>query len=335
MVREERFRVATANRKLTARMKILFFGTPDFSVPTLKALLETPGVTVGAVLTQPDRPAGRGAKITMSPIKEVALAHNIPVFQPISLRKEFATLRPEIHALGPFDLGVVIAFGQILPKEVLDFPTHGCVNIHASLLPRWRGAAPIQRALQAGDSETGVCLMKMDEGLDTGGVFSKSVLSIEPSDTAGSLHDKLAELGPVTLVRDLHALMAGSLSPFPQPSEGITYAAKIKTDECKIDWCLNAEEIARNIRAFSPFPGSFTTWRGKRVKILFAQDSRRALSQAIDSGEILHAQGDRLEVACGHGTTLLVTDLQLEGKKRMNTGEFLRGNVLAEGDSFS
>ncbi len=335
MVREEWVRVATPNWKLTARMKILFFGTPDFSVPTLKALIETPGVSVGAVLTQPDRPAGRGAKITMSPIKEVALAHNIPVFQPASLRKEFAILRPELEALGPFDLGVVIAFGQILPKDVLELPKHGCVNIHASLLPRWRGAAPIQRSLQSGDSETGVCLMKMDEGLDTGAVFSKAILPITPSDTGSSLHDKLANLGAMTLVRDLHSIVGGSLSSTPQPSEGITYAAKIKTEECKINWSLNANEIARNIRAFSPFPGSFTTWRGKRVKILFAQDSRRTLSEAVDSGEILHAQGDRLEVACGHGSSLIITDLQLEGKKRMNTGEFLRGNVLAEGDSFS
>jgi methionyl-tRNA formyltransferase len=316
-------------------MKILFFGTPDFSVPTLKALLEIPGVTVGAVITQPDRPAGRGGAIKQSPIKEVAISHNIPVFQPTSLRKEFASLRPQLEACGPFDLGIVIAFGQILPKEVLEFPSLGCVNIHASLLPRWRGAAPIQRALQAGDAETGVCLMKMDEGLDTGAVYSRATVAIEVDDTGGSLHDKLAELGAQKLVDDLQGIASGELNAVSQPVEGITYAAKIKTEECKIHWALSAKEIALAVRAFSPFPGAFTMWHGKRLKILFAADARRHQATPREPGTILNAHGDRIEIACGSGTSLLVSDLQLEGKRRMGASEFLRGNVCAEGDSLT
>lgn len=314
-------------------MKILFFGTPDFSVPTLKALMGIPGASVGAVITQPDRPAGRGGALKSSPVKDVAVSNDIPVFQPTSLRKEFSSMCPSLEACGPFDLGVVIAFGQILPKEVLQFPAGGCVNIHASLLPRWRGAAPIQRALRAGDPTTGVCLMKMDEGLDTGAVYSQETITIEPNDTGGSLHDKLAELGARKLVEDIHAILKGELAAAPQPADGVTYAAKIKSDECRLDWSLPAREIALAIRAFSPFPGCFTLWHGKRLKILFAADTRRTASPRREPGTILHASGDRLEIACGDGTSLLVSDLQLEGKKRMGVSEFLRGNVCAEGDT--
>lgn len=314
-------------------MRALFFGTPDFSLPTLQALIDAPGVTVGAVFTQPDRPSGRGGKITMSPIKELALAHHIPVFQPTSLRKEFHTLREELSTLGPFDIGVVIAFGQILPKEVLDFPTYGCVNIHASLLPRWRGAAPIQRALQSGDAETGVCMMRMDEGLDTGAVYTEHRLPIEPSDTGSTLHDKLASLGAAHIAPTILKIVDGSLTATPQPTVGVTYASKITTDECKIDWSQTAAQIALSIRAFSSWPGAFTMWRGKRLKILFASDSKRLLTTNPAPGTVTCAQGDRLEIACGDGTAVRVTDLQLEGKKRMSTSEFLRGAALPEGDS--
>lgn len=313
-------------------MKVLFFGTPDFSVPTLQALLDAPDVEVGAVLTQPDRPSGRGGKVTMSPIKELALARNIPVFQPSSLRKEFHVLRAELEKLGPFDFGVVIAFGQILPKDVLDFPIHGCVNIHASILPRWRGAAPIQRAIEAGDHETGVCLMKMDEGLDTGAVYAEIRLTIEPSDTGASLHDKLAALGASSLVARLREILIGSLTATPQPSEGVTYAAKITTEECRIDWNRPARELALSVRAFSPWPGCFTLWRGKRLKILLASESRRQYPPSIPAGTIAYAQGDRLEIVCGAGSSLNVTDLQLEGKKRMGVEEFLRGTTFPEGE---
>ena len=176
-------------------MNVIFFGTPSFSLPCLEALLQMPGVSVKAVVTQPDRPAGRGAELRGSPVKELAVARGIPVLQPVSLRKELDSFKAAADALGPFDVGVVIAFGQILPKAVLSLPRAGCVNVHASLLPRWRGAAPIQRAIQAGDAETGVCLMQMDEGLDTGAVFSRASAAISASDTAQTMHDSLAALG--------------------------------------------------------------------------------------------------------------------------------------------
>ena len=268
----------------------------------------------------------------MSPIKELALAHNIAVFQPTSLRKEFHALREEISELGPFDIGVVIAFGQILPKEVLEFPTHGCVNIHASLLPRWRGAAPIQRALQSGDTETGVCMMQMDIGLDTGAVYTEHRILIAPSDTGSTLHDSLATLGAAHIATTIHKIVAGSLVATPQPTDGVTYASKITTEECKIDWSLPARQIALSIRAFSSWPGAFTMWRGKRIKILFASESKRSHANNLAPGTVAYAQGDRIEIVCGDGTGIRVTDLQLEGKKRMSTGEFLRGAAFPEGE---
>ena len=268
----------------------------------------------------------------MSPVKQVALQHNIPVFQPTSLRREFASLKTELDKLGPFDIGVVIAFGQILPKEVLDYPAHGCVNIHASLLPRWRGAAPIQRALQAGDKETGVCLMAMDVGLDTGAVYSSVTLPIGSNDTGGTLHDSLCALGAKALIKDLPSIVTGSLKATPQASEGVTYASKLTAEESKISWGSPAEQIELLIRAFSPWPGCYTMWRGKRLKIIAASISRRPIAQNIKPGTILHAFGERLEIACGHETSLLISEVQLEGKKRMAIGEFLRGAALPEGE---
>lgn len=313
-------------------MNIIFFGTPDFSVSTLQALIDAPNISVGAVITQPDRPAGRGGKVAMSPIKQRAAMHNIPVFQPTSLRKEFHTIQGDIAQYGPFDIGVVIAFGQILPKEVLNFPKLGCVNIHASLLPRWRGAAPIQRAISTGDQTTGVCIMQMDEGLDTGAVYAEHHITIEPADTGATLHDKLALLGASSLVQALNEIASGSLQAMPQSREGITYASKITTEECRIAWEKPAHEIALAVRAFSPWPGSFSMWRGKRLKILFAFESRHTLPSTTLPGTIVHAQGERLEIACKHGSVLCVTDLQLEGKKRMSAEEFLRGAALPEGE---
>jgi methionyl-tRNA formyltransferase len=313
-------------------MNVIFFGTPDFSVPTLQALISMPGCTVGAVVTQPDRPAGRGGKVTMSPVKQVALQHSIPVFQPTSLRREFSTIKSELDKQGPFDIGVVIAFGQILPKEVLSYPTHGCVNIHASLLPRWRGAAPIQRALQAGDTETGICLMAMDEGLDTGAVYRSVTLPILSSDTGGTLHDGLCKLGADALVKDLPAIVAGSLKAVPQPAEGVTYASKLTSEESRITWSSPAQEIELLIRAFSPWPGCYSMWRGKRLKIISASHTRRSIPANTTPGTILHAFGERFEIACGHGTSLTIAEVQLEGKKRMAVGEFLRGAAIPEGE---
>jgi methionyl-tRNA formyltransferase len=317
------------SEKCDADSVVIFFGTPQFSVPTLEALAHQKGVRVGAVITQPDRASGRGGQIQPSPIKKKALELGIPVFQPTSLRKEFSALKGELEKIGPFDVGVVIAFGQILPKEVLDFPRHGCVNIHASLLPRWRGAAPIHRAIEAGDPSTGVCLMKMDVGLDTGPVYSSVTIPILPTDTTLTLHDRLSHDGAALLAKDLTTIVAGHHTAISQPSEGVTYANKITTSECKIDWDRSAEEIARAIRAFSPHPGSFTELQSKRLKILKA---RSAVSNSTASpGTVITSTADQLTVQCGSGTSLLIEEVQLEGKKKMSVGDFLRGIAVPPG----
>jgi methionyl-tRNA formyltransferase len=312
-------------------MNVLFFGTPNFSVQTLQALSTTPGIRIGAVITQPDKPSGRGGEVCPPPVKSAALEIGIPVFQPKSLRKEFSALKPQLADLGPFDVGVVIAFGQILPVDVLTFPTNGCINIHASLLPRWRGAAPIQRALEAGDGKTGVCLMRMDEGLDTGAVFSSTEVTISDEDTAQSLHDSLAKAGASLLVRDLRAIVTGSIVAVPQPQDGVTYASKITSDECRINWSLPAARIKRAIQAFTPHPGAFTTLRGKRLKVfkatIFAHEKRPDASP----GAIVESSGDRLVVLCGERSYLALEEIQAEGKKRLTTKDFLRGTTISCG----
>jgi methionyl-tRNA formyltransferase len=312
-------------------MNVLFFGTPGFSVPTLRTLLGMPGVRVGAVITQPDRPAGRGGKLSQSPVKELAVEHHIPVLQPRSLRRELHSVTSQLSAYEPFDIGVVIAFGQLLPQEILALPRCGCVNIHASLLPRWRGAAPIQRALAAGDRETGVCLMQMEVGLDTGAVFCETRTPITAADTGESLHDKLSQDGAALISKHLAALCNHQLTPLPQPTEGITYASKITTEECRIDWNASAQQIALTVRAFAPHPGCFSFWRGKRLKILFARPAQNSGAKPTTPGSIINARHGQLEVQCGVGS-LLVEQLQLEGKKKMASDEFLRGTGLTEGE---
>ncbi len=314
--------------------KILFFGTPQFSVPTLEKLCATPGVQVAAVITQPDRPAGRGGEITASPVKVCALQHDIPVLQPHSLRKNFSALSSQLAILGPFDLGVVIAFGQILPLEVLTFPRRGCVNIHASLLPRWRGAAPIHRAIEAGDAETGVCLMEMDPGLDTGAVFSSAHIPILETDTYSSLHDKLSVLGAELLVQDIHAIVEGTLTARPQPVEGVSYAKKISSQEAQIDWSQSAKQIARKIRAMFPIPGCYTIWEGKRLKILKAQPTPIQSGSYSTPGTVVQALSDTLVIRCGTDS-LRVEEVQLEGKKKMLVPDFLRGSAIAIGTRLS
>ncbi len=314
-------------------IKILFFGTPQFSVPTLEKLCTISGVQVAAVITQPDRPSGRGGDITASPVKLCAQRHSIPVLQPHSLRKEFVSLSSELNLLGPFDIGVVIAFGQILPLEVLTLPKRGCVNIHASLLPRWRGAAPIHRAIEAGDAETGVCLMEMDTGLDTGDVFSLERTPIVETDTSSSLHDKLSVLGAELLARDLDAIVDGRLSAKPQPLEGVSYAKKITAQEAQIDWSQSAEHIARKVRAMFPSPGCYTTWEGKRLKILKAQSALGNTGAELIPGTVVQALSDTLVISCGVGS-LRLEEVQLEGKKRMSAQDFLRGTTVTVGSLF-
>lgn len=314
-------------------MRILFFGTPDFSVPALQVLISNPEFTVVAVVTQPDRPAGRGSQVRMSPVKVLALEHSLPVLQPTSLRKDPLVVG-QLEALGPFDVGIVIAFGQILPQKVLDLPRHGCINIHASLLPRWRGAAPIHRAILAGDQETGVCLMKMEAGLDTGPVYCREVTSISLHETAETLHDRLAKFGATLLEKNLAAICNGEIPWVAQPEDGITYAQKIDVAEALIDWSASAADIDRTVRAFSPFPGAYTSWNGKRLKILAGTPvPRRSTTNDPGFGKAVFAGRDRLEISC-RDAEFLVTEVQLEGKKRMGIGDFLRGNAVGEGAKF-
>ncbi len=317
-------------------ISIVFFGTPSFAVPTLEALTEQSNVQVRAVITQPDRPAGRGGILTAPPVKDFALRKNIAVFQPNSIRKEFSSLQAQLDELGPFDLGVVVAFGQILPHEVLTWPRHGCVNIHASLLPRWRGAAPIQRAIEAGDRETGVCIMQMDVGLDTGAVFASSTTPISDSDTTPILHDRLSVLGAQLLMAHLSQIAHGALLASPQPDEGVLYAKKITSDECVISWSQSARDLSRKVRAFTPHPGCFTTWQGRRFKVLLAHEAQAHPSDIRNAppGIVVRSSPETLVVQCGDGL-LSLDEVQLEGKRRMAISEFLRGSQIPAGMTLS
>ncbi|PJF20938.1 MAG: methionyl-tRNA formyltransferase [Phototrophicales bacterium] len=293
---------------------VVFMGTPDFAVPTLRGLINHHDVI--GVVTQPDRPAGRGGQIRMSPIKTLALEHGIPVFQPEKLRKPDAIA--ELKQWQP-DVYVVAAFGQILPQDVLDIPPHGAINVHASILPRWRGAAPIHAAIRAGDVETGVTIMKMDAGLDTGPILSVGVLQIMPDETGQSLHDKLAELGANLLIQTLPAYLNGLIEPQPQPEIGVTYAPQIKKEDGHIDWTQSALDIERLVRAFTPWPGTYTYWKGKQLKIHAGRYARGA----VDAGLVIEHVG---QVAIGTGRGLFIPlEVQLEGKKRMDIADFLRG----------
>ncbi|WP_237059851.1 methionyl-tRNA formyltransferase [Microbulbifer sediminum] len=303
-------------------LNIIFAGTPDFAAVHLQALLDSEHNVV-AVYSQPDRPAGRGKKLLASPVKQLALRHDIPVYQPPSLRDEAA--QAELAALGA-DIMVVVAYGLILPRAVLDTPRLGCVNVHASLLPRWRGAAPIQRAIEAGDAESGVAIMQMEEGLDTGPVLVESRCTITPADTGGSLHDKLAGLGGPALLEALAQLAAGTAEPRPQDDGRANYAGKISKEEARIDWLRPAVEIERQIRAFNPFPVCWTTYsdnRGEqRLRVYRAQLERGCHSDI--PGTVIAADAEGILVACGR-EALRLQLLQLPGKKALEAAEILRG----------
>ncbi|WP_144963798.1 methionyl-tRNA formyltransferase [Pseudomonas sp. DE0010] len=289
-------------------MRIVFAGTPEFAAEHLKALLDSPYEVV-AVYTQPDRPAGRGQKLMPSAVKALAVAHDIPVMQPPSLRN--AEAQAQLAALAP-DLMVVVAYGLILPQAVLDIPRLGCINSHASLLPRWRGAAPIQRAVQAGDAESGVTVMRMEAGLDTGPMLLKVVTPIGAIDTGGSLHDRLAQMGPAAVIQAIAGLADGTLHGETQNDALATYAHKLNKDEARLDWSLPAEQLERLIRAFNPWPICHSTLDGETVKVLGAC---LAAGQGAP-GEILAASKDGLVVACGE-QALSLTRLQLPGGKAM------------------
>lgn len=291
---------------MTQALRLVFAGTPEFAAEHLKALLDTPHSIV-AVYTQPDRPAGRGQKLMPSPVKQLALQHGIPVLQPPTLRD--ADAQAELKALGA-DLMVVVAYGLILPQVVLDTPRLGCINSHASLLPRWRGAAPIQRAVQAGDAESGVTVMQMEAGLDTGPMLLKVVAPITAEDTGGTLHDRLASLGPQAVVQAIAQLAAGTLVGEVQDDALATYAHKLNKDEARLDWSRPADELERLVRAFNPWPICHSTLGGEPLKVLAAQIA----DGSGQPGQILAASKDGLTVACGSGA-LRLTRLQLPGGK--------------------
>ncbi|HIE4565141.1 TPA: methionyl-tRNA formyltransferase [Stenotrophomonas maltophilia] len=297
-------------------MRIVFAGTPEFAVSSLRAAARHHEVV--AVYTQPDRPAGRGRGLAPSPVKLEAVARGIPVYQPESLKDEAA--QQQLRDLQP-DLMVVVAYGLILPKAVLAIPTHGCWNVHASLLPRWRGAAPIQRAIQAGDAKTGVCLMQMEAGLDTGPVLLHQELLIAATDTGGQLHDRLAELGAQVLSDGLGLLRAG-IKPVarPQPEQGVTYAHKLDKAEARLDWALDAGALARTVRAFNPWPIAEASLAGERVRIHGAVALDLAHGQA--PGTVLAASRDGIDIACGQGA-LRLRVLQREGGKAITAADYL------------
>ena len=304
-------------------LRVAFAGTPGFAASALQAIIAA-GYEVPLVLSQPDRPAGRGMKLVASPVKQAALAAGIAVDQPAKLRSE--AQRAALAACTP-DVLVVAAYGLLLPREVLLLPRLGCINIHASLLPRWRGAAPIHRAIEAGDEETGITIMQMDEGLDTGPMLLRRSLPISPEDTTGSLHDRLAALGAGMIVDALDALEGGGLVVQPQPQEGVTYAAKISKAEAAIDWRRPALEIERAVRAFDPFPGAVTSMRGIPVKVW-----RAVVQQAAGApGTISSVDVDGIVVACGQHA-LRLTMLQRPGSRRLAVREFLRGFPVCAGE---
>jgi methionyl-tRNA formyltransferase len=303
-------------------MKIIFAGTPDFAVAPLEALLQS-GHEVIAVYSQPDRPAGRGRVLTPSPVKQAALAAGIQVLQPLNFKAEAD--RQQLAALQP-DLMVVVAYGLLLPQAVLDIPRLGCLNIHASILPRWRGAAPIQRALAAGDAQTGVCIMQMEAGLDTGPVHLMRSLSIEPEDTAQSLHDRLAVLGAEALLETLPLLEQPGHSPTPQDDAGACYAQKLSKDEAWLDWTQDARTLELQIRAFNPWPVAQTQYQDQTLRIWLAT-ALDAQPGNIEPGSILETSAQGIDVATGKGV-LRLQQLQLPGKKAMAVADFIKANKL-------
>jgi methionyl-tRNA formyltransferase len=321
-------------------LKIIYMGTPNFAVPALEALIanRAPGLLlpqgykIVTVITRPDKPSGRGKEVVFSPVKQAAQAQDIPVWQPGSLK------RPEnIEALAAYhaDLYIVAAFGQILPQAVLDLPRYGTLNIHASLLPRYRGVSPISEAILQGENETGVTIMLIDAGIDTGPILLKRAIPIAEDDTTGSLTAKLATLGASALLAALPLWVAGDLQPQPQNEQEASYTHMLRKEDGEIAWQRSATALARETRAYSPWPGSYTTWRGKLLKILEAHALATSEMQDIPAGTVILRKENgtpSLQVATGEG--LLVLDrLQLEGKKAMNADEFLRGYANIVGDA--
>ncbi|MGC1509390.1 methionyl-tRNA formyltransferase [Ketobacter sp. MCCC 1A13808] len=311
---------------MTSPLKIIFAGTPDFAASSLQAILDSPHQVI-ACYTQPDRPAGRGRKLTPSPVKALARQQGIPVYQPLNFKPE-QTLQ-QLDDLKA-DLMVVVAYGLLLPKAVLETPRLGCINVHASLLPRWRGAAPIQRAIAAGDVESGVTIMQMDVGLDTGDMLLKVNTHIQPEDTGGSLHDRLAGLGAKALVHCLDLVATGQLSPEPQPHDLANYAHKLSKDDARLDWRLSATELHNRIRAFNPWPVAHTELEGERVRVW--QSALIAGTTTSAAGTLVNVCKEGIDVATGEGV-LRLQELQFSGGKRLTVEALLnsKGDWLVAG----
>ena len=319
-------------------MRVIFAGTPEFARVALEKL-HASGFEIALVLTQPDRPAGRGMKLQASPVKQWALLHNTPVEQPRSLRldgkyPDDAQAAKQVIDAVKADVMVVAAYGLILPQWVLGTPRLGCLNIHASLLPRWRGAAPIHRAIEAGDTQTGITIMQMDAGLDTGDMLLVEKQAIAPDDTTPSLHDKLAVMGGRLIVQALELATSGNLKPQPQPHAGVIYAHKIEKHEAQIDWQQNAAVIERRIRAFNPFPGASSVLNSEVIKLQSAHISGAACPREIRAGSILSVQSEGIDVATGDGV-LRITHLQKSGGKSLPVADFLRGFAVTPGMAFT
>lgn len=307
-------------------MNVIFMGTPEFSVPVLQGLIDSEEHTVTAVVTQPDKARGRSGKLVFTPVKEVAVNNDIPVYTPVKVKDpEFVDTLQQI----PCDVIVVVAFGQILSKDILDMPTYGCINVHASLLPRWRGAAPMQWAILEGDDKTGVTTMQMAEGLDTGDMLLKAETPIEADDTAETLHDRMSVMGKELLLKTLDALLKGELTPVPQKDEESCYAKMLTKDLGKISMNWNAEKLERYIRGLNSWPSAYTTWKGKTLKLWRA----KVISGNTEEvpGTIVEVGKNSFTIQTGDGK-LEILEVQLEGKKRMDAGSFLRGVSVEKGD---
>lgn len=305
---------------MSQSLRIVFAGTPDFAATHLTVLLDT-GHQVVAVYTQPDRPAGRGKKLTASPVKRVALEHDLPIYQPQTLKtSEAQRTLAELNA----DIMVVVAYGLLLPIAILETPRLGCINVHASLLPRWRGAAPIQRAVEAGDTDSGVTIMQMDVGLDTGNMLRKVTCPILPTDTGGDLHDKLMAMGGGALIKTLEDFASGTVNPEVQDDSLANYASKIHKQELLLDWRQSANTLARKIRAFSPFPVCYSQWQGERLKVHQAEVLADEHS-SVPAGQLVAVSSEGLKVVCGDGSLLLLKSIQLPGKKNLPVADVLNG----------
>lgn len=307
-------------------MNVIFMGTPEFSVPVLQGLIDSEEHTVTAVVTQPDKARGRSGKLVFTPVKEVAVDNDIPVYTPVKIKDpEFVKTLRQI----PCDVIVVVAFGQILSKDILDMPAYGCINVHASLLPRWRGAAPMQWAILEGDEKTGVTTMQMAEGLDTGDMLLKAETPIEADDTAETLHDRMSVMGKELLLKTLDSLGKGELTPVPQKDEESCYAKMLTKDLGKISMNWNAKKLERYIRGLNSWPSAYTTWKGKTLKLWRAKVISGNTEEA--PGTIVEVGKNSFTIQTGDGK-LEILEVQLEGKKRMDAGSFLRGVSVEKGD---